>query len=530
MDITTQHTQDQHPFPVIIIGAGLAGLTAAAHLAARGIPPLILDADVIWPGGRLAGGDPDTFTHNGHEWAFKPDHGVHAVWGGYVNLRATIERFTDTQLVDSTGEEWINRWDRDVRAVEAGSAVRGGIMPAPFHYLQLLFRPRFWRTITPLDFLSLPGYLFSTLWSVGFDPIKEKAALDGLTMRDFFLGWTPNLRATFTGVGANMLAAHPDQTSLTAFIAALRFYTIMRRDAWHMQYFPANSHDSLIQPLVDYIIACGGQFIHGATATQLNHSDNTWRVTFEDAPRSGLRSAYGEHVILAINAPGTERLLKASPYTRPQAREMIFPGAARNVVIRLWFDAQPRDGTAGGMFTGDFLPDNFFWLHRLYAEFGAWEDAGGSAIELHFYGNDNLLDLPDRNFIIQAVDEVQRAFPGLRGHFVHAAVRRNSKLHTLFRVPTTDSLHVDTPWPNLHAAGDWIGYDTPSLWMERAATTGIAAANAVLQAQAIDLYPVLNPKPPGAQVRVLGGVVHGLRMLFRPIVWLGRRRRQQRQS
>ena len=528
MDTTLNNSQDEHPFPVIVIGAGLAGLVAAAHLASRGIQPLILEADSIWPGGRLSGGDPDTFTHNGHAWSFNPDHGVHAVWGGYENLRATLERFTQTQLIDSAGEEWINRWEREVRAVEAGSAVRGGVIPAPFHYLQLLFRPRFWTTITPLDFLSLPGYLFSTLWAVSFDPIREKKALDGLMMRDFFLGWTPNLRATFTGVGANMLAAPPEQTSLTAFIAALRFYTILRRDAWQMQYFPANSHDSLIQPLVDYIESCGGQFIHGATATQLHHTDDHWRVVFEDSGRAGLRSAHAHDVILAINAPGAERLLKNSPSTQERANQMTFPGAARNVVIRLWFDAQPRAGTDGGMFTGDFLPDNFFWLHRLYEEFAEWRDVGSSAIELHFYGNDSLLDLPERNLIIQAVDEVQRAFPALRGHFVHAAVRRNSKVHTLFRVPTADSLHVTTPWPNLHAAGDWVGYDTPSLWMERATTTGIAAANAALEKHRIEPYPVLQPRSPGMMIHILALLIRGLRVLFRPLVWVGRRLRGYR--
>ena len=111
-------------------------------------------------------------------------------------MRAMLERFTTVQLEASIGEEWINRWGREVRVVEAGQLVRFGWVPAPFHYLSLLYSPRFWSTITPLDFLSLPGFLFSILWTVGFDPIKEGIALDGLTMQDFFRGWTPNLRAT----------------------------------------------------------------------------------------------------------------------------------------------------------------------------------------------------------------------------------------------------------------------------------------------------------------------------------------------
>src|SRR5690242_10295037 len=190
-------------FPVVVIGGGIAGLTAAAHLAERGIPALLLDADSLWTGGRLAGCDADTFEYKGRVWSFPSEHGVHALWGGYVNMRAMLERFLNIELQESTGEEWINRWRRSVRTVEAGRAVRFGWLPAPFHYLSLLLYPRFWRTITPLDFLSLPGFLFSILWTVGLDPIGEGMALDGLMMSEYFRGWTPNLRATFTGLGVN---------------------------------------------------------------------------------------------------------------------------------------------------------------------------------------------------------------------------------------------------------------------------------------------------------------------------------------
>src|SRR5262249_7829317 len=191
-------------------------------------------------------------------WSFTSEHGVHALWGGYVNLRATLERFAPMTLQESSGEEWVNRWGRAVRVIEAGRMVRFGWVPAPFHYLTLLLNLRFWRTITPLDFLSLPGFLFSTLWAVGFDPIKEGVALDGLMMKEYFRGWTPNLRATFVGLGVNLLAAPAEEITLTGFIAAIRFYTILRRDTWRPAFFPANPHQCLIEPLIAHIRAGGG--------------------------------------------------------------------------------------------------------------------------------------------------------------------------------------------------------------------------------------------------------------------------------
>ncbi|MCK6578376.1 MAG: FAD-dependent oxidoreductase [Anaerolineae bacterium] len=514
--------------PVVVIGGGLAGLTAAAHLAERGVLPLVLEADGLWAGGRLSGGALETFTYQGRVWSFPTEHGMHALWGGYGNMRATLERFTTTELAPSDGEEWINRWGRAVRRIEAGTAVRSGWLPAPFHYLQLLFRPRFWSTITPLDFLSLPGFLATLLMTVGFDPLREEAALDGMTLDDYFRGWTPNLRATFIGLAKNLLAAPRETISWTAMIAAVRFFTMLRRDSWHPHYLTDHADAAVIQPLIAAIRARGGEVMLGATAQALRRTSEGWRVSVEDQMRGGVRAVLAKHVVLAVDPPAAERLLLASESTRPAAEGLRFPGAVRTTTARLWFARQPNAGTSGGMLTGDFAFDNFFWLHRMQPAFRRWADeTGGSVIELHLYGTDSQLDEPDQVIAIRAVDEVQRAFPEVRGSFVHHAVRHNSRTQTVFRVPTADSLRVTTPWQDVTACGDWIGFETPSLWMERSCTTAVAAANVILRAEGCEPFALVEPPPPEALVRALGGLVRGGRRLFAPAVRGLRRRRQK---
>lgn len=516
-------------FPVVVVGGGLAGLTAAAHLAGKGVATLVLEADSRWPGGRICGGDPDTLAYNGKSWSFYPDQGMHALWGEYHNMRATIGRFTDIRLIPSPGEEWINRWGREVRTIEAGNAIRSRWLPAPFHYLQLLFHPKIWQTITPLDFLSLPGFLFSILWTVGFDPIKEQKALDGLAIGEYFRLWTPNLRAIFTGLGVNLLAAPPNEIPVSALIAALRFYTVLRRDAWRLEYFPDSPAKTFIPAMIRHIETAGGMVMLGTTVTRLEREKESWRVVVEDALRGGVRSLRARQVILAVDPPAAQRILSGSPEMAEKAQRLNIPPALRNAVARIWFDVSPREGTPGGMFTGNFVPDNFFWLHRLYDDYAQWhETTGGSVIEVHTYGDESLMDQDDRHLLVLAVNDVQMAFPNLKGHFVQGVVRRNIRTQTRFRVPTRESLHVDTPWPELFACGDWVGYPTPALWMERSTITGIAAANRALQAHGIDPYSIIPTRQPEFLVRGLAALVQGIRLSTRPIWGLVRMSREQR--
>jgi hypothetical protein len=261
----------------------------------------------------------------------------------------------------------------------------------------------------------------------------------------------------------------------------------------------------------------GGEVASGMRALELRHDSSGWEILVEDAAHNITRSLRAQHVILAVQPPAAERLLQNSPAT--DAAEIRFPRGLRNATVRLWFDVEPRKGAPAGMFTGDFAVDNFFWLHRMQQEFKAWHsETGGSAIEVHLYAPDSELDRGDKIVLIEALKEVQVAFPGLRGHFVHGVVRQNSATQTAFLVPTEKSLHVETPWPNFFACGDWIGHPSPAFWMERCTVTGIAAANGVLSSLNERPYDLIPPRKPEVLARLLGGIVKWGRRILGPVI------------
>lgn len=487
-DLAVEPTsKSSSPPGVVVVGAGIAGLSAALHLAERGLPPLILEADPDYLGGRVAGGD--TVKLNG--WRFRGDHGVHAVWSPYRNLQATLARHGIRPVfVPAQEEDWVYKRSAWVKQAPVGSAIRHSWIPAPFHYLNLFLHPRFLGMLDFDDFIGGLAVWGGLLWGIGIDPLGEGQPLEGMWLSDLVEGWSPALRALFIGLTRNGLSALPQEIPLSGFIAFLRFYTLLRRDAWAFSYLPTDGGTSLAEPLAARVRELGGEIEMNAGVTKLEREGDGWLV------HTGQTSYLARQVILATDAPNTAAILQSSP-DLSTAVDLYWPRGMATAVVRLWFDQAPRGGAEAGILSGDFVPDNFFWLHRIQDAYIRWHRAtGGSAIEVHIYGPPLVLEEPDAVLLARAIADVQSAFPELRGHQIHQELRRNEPTHTLFGVgPADRHLGIETPWPDLFCCGDWVRHPSPAFFMERACVTGIEAANAVLHSRTLATWPLLDYLP-----------------------------------
>ncbi|HZY46073.1 MAG TPA: FAD-dependent oxidoreductase [Anaerolineae bacterium] len=493
---------------VIIIGGGLAGLSAALHLAERGLQPIVLEADPDRAGGRVSGGQAVELTQADQLWCFPAEHGIHGFWSQYHNLRGMLNRHHILpQFVAAKQEEWIIAHGSRIKRAEAGSHIRGSWVPAPFHYLNLLIRPSFLRILDIFDWFALPFVLAKLLVALSIDPLREGKSLQGMSLAQFTWGWTPNLRAFFAALARSGLSAHPEQVPLDGFIAFLRFYTLTRRDAWAFEYFVADSGSALIDPIVHKVIDLGGQIEFDQAVQQIDREADTWII------RTNRSSFRARSIILAVDAPNAKQILCQSPITRVAATRFEFPIGIATAILRVWFDRSPRNGPEAGIFSGDFTLDNFFWLDRFQTKFMNWRAAtGGSAIESHVYGPPEVLKQPDSNLISTLLNDIHRAWPELNGHSIHYTLQRNKPAHTLFKIGTTESrLGTETLWPDLFVCGDWIRHPTPALFLERACITGIDAANAVLESNQIDRFLLIPHTPPEPLARGIEEIMHGLR-------------------
>lgn len=478
---------------IVVLGGGIAGLMAALHLAERGHAPLLLEADPAWIGGRLKDGPPVILEHGEKTWSFPSEHGVHGIWFPYRNFKGTLARHGILpELVTALEESWVQGQGRLVRRADIGSAIRYSQFPAPFHYLQLFLRPRFLAMLSWRDWLALPRIAGSLFSAMAIDPLAEGKALAGMSLADFTAGWSRNVQSLFAGLARNALAAHPEEIPASGFIAFLRFYTLLRRDGWNFAYLPGTGGATVAEPLAARVRALGGEIRLGCRATRLERPADRWLIHYEKEGQPQQLEAAA--LVLALDAPSARRLLCASPPTAPVAEGLFFPTGVPTAIIRLWYGRAPRRGAEAGIFSGDFVMDNFFWLHRLQPAYKAWARAtGGSAVEMHIYGPPELLAQPDALLLTHVISDFHRAFPALRGHLLHPVLQRNPPTHTLFGVGEPH-LAVETPWPQLVACGDWVYHPAPALYLERATVTGIAAANTLLAAWGEAPWP-LEPHP-----------------------------------
>ena len=478
----------------IIIGGGIAGLSAALHLAERGLKPLVLEADADFVGGRLAGGK--QVEVNG--WKFRLEHGVHAIWSPYRNLQTMLARHNLRPVfVPAQEERWYYRDEVGVRSTSVGSAIRHSFIPAPFHYLQLFLRPSFLMVMDVRDLLRMFHVLSLLIMAVGVDPFAEDNPMEGLMLGDYIGKWSPALRAFFTGLARSGLSTHADEIPLAGFLAFLRFYTILRRDAWAFSYLPGDGGTTVSEPLAERVRMLGGQVRLGKRADRLTLHDGNWIV------QCGDESFEARQVILAVDAAAAESILtnsiEADDRSAPGPQvPMYFPRSLPNAIVRLWFDRHPRPGPEGGMFSGKFVMHNFFWLEQMYAPYRAWSKAtGGSAIEVHIYGPQEKLDLPEALLLTETITDLHRAYPELRGHLIFQHLQRNAAVHTLPSLGGHDRHPgIRTRWPNLFCAGDWVRDPLPAFFLERACATGIKAANEVLAARGLEPWTLVGYLPP----------------------------------
>ena len=224
--------------------------------------------------------------------------------------------------------------------------------------------------------------------------------------------------------------------------------------------------------------------------------DVFWKISLEesDVGDGVLAADYG---IVALDIEGARRVLPPALLDLPSTRGISKLRTTPLMVLRMWFHGKDYSGPDSGFFQADDLLDNFFVLSRFQREFREVENH--TIVECHIGDCATIEGRDDEHVLVEAARCLARYFPELGPANLdteRSRVLRHHEGFTLFspgdaeRIPSVAAADR----PNLMFAGDWVRSETRSWYMERAAVTGIEAANHVLAQQGLGGRSVL-PAP-----------------------------------
>ncbi|MET9730217.1 FAD-dependent oxidoreductase [Streptomyces sp. NPDC006458] len=452
---------------VAVIGGGIAGLAAATALAERGVTVTLYERQ-SYLGGR-AGGWP---TRLGDGSTATMSRGFHAFFRQYYNLRGLLRR-TDPALTRLTALP-------DYPLLH-GSGLRDSFRHVPrtppwsalgFVALSRSFRLRDLRAMDPVAALPLLDVRVPDVY----------ARLDATSAHDFLDAVRFPERARHLAFEVFSRSFFADPRQLSAAEMALMFHIYFLGSAEGLLFDVPNAPypTALWNPLAGYLRRHDAEVRTDSPVQQVVPARGGGYEIATDGDER-----WYDGVVLALDAAGLRSLAARSDRLGdPRWRERVarLRTAPPFLVTRLWLDRPVAPDRPGFLGTSGFGSlDNISVLNRWEDEAARWAArTGGAVVELHAYAVSpgTPRDVEEKHL----VDQLHRVYPETRSATV-ADVRHEWREDCpLFPVGGyADRPTVRTGDPALVLAGDVVRTDQPVALMERAATTGFLAANALLE-------------------------------------------------
>ncbi|TYB35239.1 FAD-dependent oxidoreductase [Micromonospora sp. AP08] len=473
------------PVRAVVVGGGIAGMSAAVVLAERGVQVTVLEA-APHLGGRL-GAWPEELPHG----VQRNEHGFHAFFRQYWNWRNILRRADPTLRFLKPVPGY------PILSAEWPTEEFGRLPPAPpANLLALLLRSP---SVRLPDLRAMDRD--AALPLLTYDPERTYAEFDTRTADELLtsLRLPDRARAMLFEVFSHSFFNHEAEMSAAEMITQFHFYLLGNPEGLAFDCPDRDYATAIWEPLARHVERHGARIRTGTAAARLDRTPDGWRVT-----TAGGDTHEAGHVVLAVDPPALAALVAASPGLLAAAPELVarMPAFGRPgppyAVARYWMegDVRPDRAVFSGVSRQPTL-DSVTLYHRLEDEPRRWAGrTGGSVVELHAYACEP--DVPAEELAERMRVELTALWPEAAALRVRALRARVEAQAPAF----TPGSHAGRPGvrtgaPGLYLAGDGIRTEFPSALMERSAATGIVAANHILRAEGAAAEPVSSVRPRG---------------------------------
>lgn len=451
---------------VVVVGGGIAGLSAATHLVERGVDVTLCEREP-YLGGRASSWQ--VTLPSGERTPMS--RGFHAFFRQYYQLRALLRRADPTLACLRP----VDDYPLVLRDGARDSFARIPRTP-PFNLAGFVAAsPSFpVRALGDVDLDAALGLL-----DVSFPGTFEE--YDGVSAADVLdrLRFPPGARHLALEVFARSFFADPSEFSGGELVAMFHTYFVGSAEGLLFDVARDDFTTSLWDPLAAHLRRSGVRIETGCRVEAVSEDSRGVRVHTDSDELAA------DGVVLATDVAPLRALVERSPSLGDAAwRERI--AALRTsppfAVWRRWYETRPAAGSPDFLGTSGYGPlDNVSLVHQMEDSARAWADAHrGAVVELHAYALGDGVD----EAALRAELAVQQDL--LHPELATAPVvgeqwllRRDCPL--VDPSPWRERPGVRTPSARVVLAGDGIRCAYPVALMERAATTGLVAANTLLE-------------------------------------------------
>ncbi|KND27154.1 isorenieratene synthase [Streptomyces europaeiscabiei] len=456
-----------HAPAVAVVGGGIAGIAAATLLAERGARVTLHEREPGL-GGRLSGwptelADGTTVTMS---------RGFHAFFRQYYNLRGLLRR-VDPDLVSLTRlPDYPLRHSSGLRDSFARVPRTPPLSAMGFVALSPTFGLG---DLTRINLRAALGLL-----DVRVPEVYER--LDGISATDFLhrIRFPESAHHLAFEVFSRSFFADPRKLSAAELALMFHIYFLGSSEGLLFDVPGEPFPTALWEPLHRYLEVHGADVRTQTPVRQVRPlRDGGLDLTTDD------RTIQYDALVLALDSGALRRLVAASPElgdTDWRARIARLRTAPPFLVSRLWLDRPVAYDRPGFLGTSGYGPlDNVSVLDRWEGEAARWaRRTRGSVVELHAYA---VAPGSDRSAVQdETLRQLHRIYPETRSARVLDERHEWRADCPMFPVGGyRDRPGVRSPDPTVTVAGDMVRTDLPVALMERAATSGFLAANALLE-------------------------------------------------
>ncbi len=531
---------------VVILGCGLAGLSAGIHLLEAGRGRFRVR---ILERGHVVGGKASSMPHVDAATGrtFTVDHGFH-VFFDYPNLGARL------RSLDAMGG--LTALRHDVRIWSEGTVrrFRAIPLPSPFHLLAGGLESGLYG---PLDGIAVFRFL-SEIFVIEIDRLSEaeRRRLDETAFTDYARAHGLSdaiLGSSFFRFITQSAFIYPNPMSALAAIAAIQLVS-QSYDSVAMRYMNGGLGDVVTAPLLQHFLRQGGvlekfqqakrfrveggrvaavevqnsrHFIHAAEMASgflSNYASVETPVgppeppkpphpgtaittpsapgpDEGDGPPGSVADVTADHYVSALPPLDLVGTLGPEMLALPYFAAIAKLKTQKTMALTIWYDRLVSPEDADGAIVA--LPGPFSTVCDL-ARIQSDPEGDGSVVQ--FVGEDGAFTgRPDREVVDAAMVVLQKLWPLSRGAVVQKSYFHRGRHDAFFlSTPGSDALRpaAASPYPNLFLAGDYTQTGFRVICMEGAYISGMLAANAILAREGLPQIPIAPMRQPGGATQL----------------------------